>query len=396
MKINLFLLTALGCFLLNGQANGQAITINSSDMPAPTGAANVRNVMSSSIPGPYVGTSMTWNYETHSGPTTTIDYSVETDTFFTNYGIEVSVPSFKSLNTDFGYLLDSKLDFNTTNVKESALFIPQQPYDISGLTGVSGDSLNFPEQKVKLTIPRTMMTFPCTMGTTWASSGRRVTNFLLTYSAASMSNIPGQHAYYMNRKDTVVGWGTLRVYTTTGASIYYDVLMDKVIQYATDSFYLGGMPAPTALLTTFGVTQGQRSDSMYRYNFYRKGTYTYLMTIGFGADYSMTTVNDATVAVDGIIASGIADFHKPAYASILYPNPSNGSQINISLIGKSFPASTYVVTDVAGRTVQQGAINTQSALAPIQFKQSLGAGTYMINVYSANNEKLVAEQFSVQ
>jgi len=396
MKINLFLLTALGCFLLNGQVNGQAITINAIDMPAPTGVFNVRNVMSTSIPSPSIGTNMTWNYETHSGPTTTIDYSVETDTFFTNYGIEISLPSFKSLNTDFGYLLESKLDFNTTNIKESALFVPQQPYDISSLTGASGDSLNFPAQKVKLITPKTMMNFPCTMGTSWASSGRRVTNFFLTYTAASMTNVPGQHAYYLNRKDSVVGWGKLRVYTSSGASIYYDVLMDKVIQYATDSFYLGGMPAPAALLTTFGVTQGQRSDSMYRYNFYRRGTYNYLMTIGYGADYSMTTVNDAVVAVDDIIASGISDFHKPAYASILYPNPSNGSQINISLIGKSFPASNYVVTDVTGRAVQQGKIDAQSALAPIQFKQTLGTGTYFINVYSANNEKLVAEQFSVQ
>lgn len=396
MKKYHFLLSALSCIALSLQVNGQAITINTSDMPAPTGPFNIRNIGSSTLPSPTIGTNMTWNYETYTGPFTTIDYAVEADTFFTNYGIDVSLPSYKSLNIDFGYMLESKLDFNASNVKESALLLPEQLFDISGLTGVTGDSLNFPEQKVKLVTPRTMMTFPCTAGTSWANSGRRVSNFFLTYSAASMTNIPGQHVYYLNRKDTVVGWGRLRVYTSAGASIYYDVLMDKVLQYATDSFYLGGMPAPTALLTTFDLTQGQHTDSISRYIFYRKGTYTYLMFTGYGSDFSMTNLQEGIVAVDSITVSGISDMNKASYASILYPNPSNGSQVNISLIGKLFPACTYVVTDVAGRTVQQGKIDAQSALASIQFKQTLNTGTYFVNVYSANNEKLVAEQFSVQ
>lgn len=373
---------------------GQAITINATDMPVPTADYNMMIISSTSAPVPVVGTSSLWDYSTYSGTATVNSYPAETNPFFTAAGIDVYASGFKTLTTGLGYDLFSEIDFNATNIKESGIEIERQEYDLFDFTGSTSDSLIFPAQTKLLTTPRVIIQFPMTAGSSWTSYSRHVTDFFLTVASASLSNTPGQQVYYTHRTDTICGWGKLKVYTASGASIQYDVLMDKVAQYNVDSFYLAGSPAPPTLLTAFGLTQNQKNDSNYRYHFFRKGSFNYLMSFSFGSDATYTTPVGKFVHTDNITPAGVSGLDN-GYATVVFPNPSMGNFINLLVQGRGMADANYFVTDITGRTIKSGRVEMLQGAAHIEFDEQLSAGNYTINLFDKDNNRIVSESFSV-
>ena len=388
--------TLLALLPLASAAFGQ-ITINSTDMPVPTSAYHLRNFSTTTAANPAAGTSATWDYSTYAGTPDSVFYPAETDAFFTAAGIDVYKADFKSLIPGLGYIVFGELDFNTTNVKESGLDVQAQAYSLAAMTGATTDSLTIPAQQQLLSTPKEIVHFPFTANSSWSSSSRRSVNLFLTVAAFSLSHTAIQHVYYVNRKDTIVGWGKMKVYTTSGASIQYDVLMDKIRQYAVDSFYMGGSPAPATLLSGFGMSQGQFTDSSYRYNFYRKSSFNYLLSFNYANDptYTSTANGGKFMHSDGITPAGVNEIDNAAYATILFPNPANGNEVNLLVDGRDVKGGQYFITDMSGRTIQAGAIEMKQGAVHVALSDALASGNYFINIVDAGNVKIATEQFTV-
>ena len=369
------------------------ITITAPDMPVPTGSYNIWALAATN---PTVGTNILWNYGSVMGGPSFVSYSPETDTFFTNAGVDVYFGGTKTLTPGFGYLTNSEIDFNAVNIKESGILVPYQHFDISSVSGSPGDTLSFPAQKSLLTTPTVIVQFPCTANTAWHTVSRRSVNFYLTVALLSLSNTMGTHVYYEHRDDTIVGWGKMRVYATTGPSIDYDVLMDKISKYAVDSFYVGGAPASPILLSSFMVTQGQHTDSAFHYDFYRKTSFNYLMDFDYQTDPTFSNLILANMHRDNISPSGINDVNQVLFSTVLFPNPSVGSEINMQVLGKDISGATYAITDVAGRVLLSGDADMKNKnIVHISLDNRLADGNYFIHVADSKSGIVANEQFTV-
>lgn len=385
--------TLFSVMLLSAFSHAQ-ITISASDIPVPSSVFHLDNFTANMPASPTLGNNQNWDYSNYFGNVpVTNNYPVETSTYFTSAGIDVHYDGTKAFNSGFNYYITSEYDFNANAVLESGLFIPAQAYDLSSFTGSTADSLVIPAQQYILSSPKKVMEFPMTMNSTWQSNSARLTNFTLTVGAYSLNHTPAQHKYVVKRTDSIIGWGKLKVHTASGASAPIDVLLDKIAQYAVDSFYLAGSPAPTALLTAFNVTQGQQSDVQYSYNFYRKGTFQYLMRLNYGSDNTYTTVAGAWANTDNVAPAGINDLNNESFTTILFPNPIQSNELNILIEGRSVKYASFTLTDLNGHLIEQGnAKMNGNRMLNIQFASNLRNGFYQLNVVDESGKEIITEK----
>jgi hypothetical protein len=286
-------------------------------------------------------------------------------------------------------------DFNANGVDDIAMDIVEQRYSLQQVTGSATDSLIIPSQSYIYNSPHRIVEFPMTANSAWSSSSRRTVEMVINVPAFGLNNAPVTHAFTWQRNDTIVGWGKARVYTPDGPSIDYDVLIDKVTDYTLDSFYLGGAPAPGALLSAFGVSQGQKTQKNNRYNFYRKGHFAYLVGFSYNDD-AFSDLQFAFVNTDDIeTATASATAEKLSYATVLYPNPRAGSEINIKVMGTQFDIEKYIITDQMGRFVRQGETEDTGDGIKVRLNETLAPGQYCISLLDKKSRSVIAEKFDV-
>ncbi|HMG16828.1 MAG TPA: T9SS type A sorting domain-containing protein [Saprospiraceae bacterium] len=386
--------------VLNAYLYGQtAITINASDIPVPTAAFNITDV-TGLIPNPVPTANFSWDYGTiNSATTLTANYITETDPNYTALGIDVYQSGFKSLTTglatNLGYNIFYEYDFNATAVDDKAIYIDAQSYSLGALTGNTKDSLTFPAQGWLWNSPRRIMQFPFTDKSSWFSTSVRETDFNLTVSLAGLNKAPGKHYYAILREDTIVGWGKMRVYTPSGPSNYYDVLVDRISQVAIDSFYLNGAPANQVLLSAFGITQGQFSDYNNRYNVYRKGSFQYLFSSYYGSNDHSTTPTGEFYNSDNLLTS-TGDLKDKEYSVLLYPNPCTSDNINILTNGLTIKLDNYQIIDMIGRTISKGSLDSNGNNINIQLPANCLNGNYIIYLNDEKGNMIATESFILQ
>lgn len=213
-----------------------------------------------------------------------MNYYTESDPFFTSAGLSVARKLSKNFVNGFVYLYSSVLAFPGDGVYEAGIKVPEQSYPLTSFTGNTADYIYIPEQHYIPDDAKKIIEFPMQEGSNWSSESRRSTNFTLTVESYGLKNVPAQHVWTVYREEKIIGHGKIRVYHSDGPSEYYDVLKSEITEYAIDSFYLGGKPAPEALLKAFGAEQGQKITIDNRVNFYRKGHFNYLFSLYFGAN----------------------------------------------------------------------------------------------------------------
>jgi hypothetical protein len=277
-------------------------------------------------------------------------------------------------------------------VEEKGIYVPDQHYGLSSFTGNNNDSLIFPLQGSIFSSGRRLMQFPATYQSGWTSKSRRSVDFKLSVTAAGLNKTPGKHVFTVFRKDTIVGWGKMRVYTAAGPSEYYNVLVDKVNQYSIDSFFLGGAPAPPAILAAFGITQGQQTAFTNRYNVYRTGNSTALAIFLYGNNpYTVPTY--AYFDIDNLATTAVNEPGNGAYSTLLFPNPGTGNEINIKIMGEVPALHWYSIVDMQGRTVQSGQADLQNGDLRIQLNPQLPNGHYVITGTGPQKQTVLTEQF---
>jgi len=341
----------------------------------------------------FAGTNYTLNYDTAVlTPNGTLSYPTATDAYFSSSCDAYSSGMLNAKN--FGYSVDYYYSTNASSYSENGLHVLAQGYSEASVTGGANDSIIFAEQKMLFTQPRTILKFPATMGYKNSSVCRRAINFTITVAAAGLNHAPAQHVSTVYRQDTITGWGQMRIYTTTGKSIYYPVLSMLSKQYNIDSFYLNGSPAPTSLLNAFGEKQGEHTNDNNRIYYFRANRAQPLLLVNL--DSAMTSFTNLTFDGDNITkATGVNELEAGSWSTILFPNPSKGS-FNIRFIGKHPETINYTICDFSGRLIQSGSqLKLNNNELALEMRSALPNGNYFLKITDQNNSVIATETLSL-
>jgi hypothetical protein len=248
---------------------------------------------------------------------------------------------------------------------------------IGAQTGNSNDSLIFPVQTIPHTATGIELAFPATMNSNWTSSYGTTTRFNLTLTAFGLNNTPGERRSFFTYKDSVVGWGQMRVrnFRNNQRSAWIPVLQVREYVSTRDSFFLGGAPAPAILLGAFGLSQGQISNS-YRMKYYRVGEQYPLVQTQYDnpsfagaptqAEANMMRLPNAA-AVTSVAGLG---------AIRVFPNPVRDGILHIEGYQHA-GAVQYALFTVTGQILQAGELPASGTLT---LPAGLSAGTYQLRL----------------
>jgi hypothetical protein len=381
------LLTTLCLLAFSLSANAQ-ITIQSTDLALSVTAkdsAMGKLLKKTGAILPALGNNQTWDYSAFQDslpnqyyfgvisqpatarPTAFAAANLEADGFY-------NVPPFSIparvyyLNNTAGY----------GNIGDSLLFAR---FSLLGITGNAADSITYPAQSRVLSNIIYTNKFPMTDKSSWASTNKYTTTFLLKIAALGLNNVAGQNVHTTTKKDTISGWGTLRLRNpANGTALNFNVLLRFTSTTSVDSFFLGGQPAPVNLMNAFGLTQGKRDTSN---TFTLMGLNSKGIHLRFVVNNSVTSITNmfrAILPTQGLVLEN-KDLTDISVKSTVYPNPTTEG-VNFEFQKTSAPDWNVMIYNEAGQIVSvnrvnapQGNVNQRITLA-----SSLPSGTYFYNL----------------
>ena len=261
---------------------------------------------------------------------------------------------------------------------EYGVSVQRAPYSISSITTGPTDSLIILAQSILYSASRNKITFPTTYNTSWSSAYQYDLDFQFTYLMGGDTLAPCVARTYVTEKDTVIGWGKMRIVDASGGpSAYLNVLQVHTIVTHIDSFFLNGTLFNSAILYFFHLTQGQQ-DTIYEQNYYRPGEVTALAQVEF-RDAAYTQPYKATTLVQQL-----QDVSVPGVAGktdiAIYPNPVTERVVYIKL--PSSGAWDYELVGEDGRKVLAGSLSAQDNLAKIVIPATVIPGVYNLQLNS--------------
>lgn len=378
LQLIVFFFTCLLAFQVQGQ-----VTINQSDFPREASFIDSLHFTNQTgIAVPTEGPNQVWNYSTlQAGEFRSFEhFDATADPVYT-----ASLNYFQNDLTFQGFLIESKTyeAIDPVGFFEDGRSITDVTHSITAITGGPNDVLHFIGENQFYSSAGLIdeISFPLTYEKTWTNSRNELINFQLTVAAYGLNQVPGNRRRFKTQTSTVVGHGSLTIPKSDGSpSVPVDALLVKVERTNVDSFFLGGAPAPQALLNAFGLVQGTVDVAVF-YNFYTPGFAGRVLDIGMSdtgtaedAFYRSQAVNDLTAAINELdlaVAQG-------------FPNPvSAGQELTVTL--ETPIGSGYVsFTDLAGRQVFQ----TAFAAVGNQFQVDIPAATEKgLYFYQVLNQK---------
>ncbi len=346
---------------------------------------------SMSYPGSVIGTDSlkktTYNSSfpvLNATPNGSWDMSIVTDTtpVYFDYRVPTTIYQFADSNTyNFGmYKYYGNIQSNVTGsgILEYCNIIKKAQYSLTPLTSGAYDSIIINAQNSLYSPQRILIAFPATYNTSWTSIYQYDLNFQFTFLANGDTLAPGFVRTYTNEKDTVVGWGKMRVKDATGSpSDYLNVLQVQTMTVHTDSFFLNGVPFPGSLLTILGLTQGKK-DTVYEQLYYRPQEVTPLAQVTF-RDAAYTQPYKATTHIQRLSAAGVENIIDEGNIKI-YPNPDIGRELIIDVPGEGGKWS-YEVFNISGQVLLGGELPTNGKSSRlVMLPASLSAGNYYIRI----------------
>ena len=304
-------------------------------------------------------------------PTVTYDFADSNQYNFGVYNYRGNVQSSITSGGIYGYGID----------------ILKTGYSITPLTFGPNDSFIINTQSTSYSSQRTKIAFPATYNTSWSSLYRFDLGFQLTFLLAGDTLAPGIIRTYTTERDSVVGWGKMRIKDASGGpSDYQHVLQVQTIVTHIDSFFLKGVPVPALFLTTFNVAQGKK-DTVYEQNYYRVGEVTALAQVEF-KDSSFTRPYKATTHVQRLAPDFLSGIERGSPVKI-FPNPVTDRSVNVQLpVGGGI--WNYEIVNTSGQSVAAGLLpsagNQTSAM--IQVNASIVPGIYFLRIFNDMTEVL--------
>ncbi len=221
--------------------------------------------------------------------------------------------------------------------------------------------------------------FPLTATSKQTWSYRNVINFQLTVALVGLTRAPGQVVTNEFKRDSTIGWGTLRMRNPKGGSaLDFAVLLVETAELSRDSFYLSGGPAPGLLLGALGLQQNavRRNTT---YNFYGARFATSILSAALRND-TLARVTRSINAVRGLVTD-LPDVKELSVQSKLYPNPSPGA-FYLEFDKTEAADWDVLIYNAQGQMVALERISAPSGPVKqqIQLKPTLSNGTYFYHL----------------
>lgn len=387
-----FVLLFLFSICFDGMLSAQ-VTLNQSDFPRPTAFEDSLIIPTQSVGTlPSEGAAQTWDYSSWtpdirsstfyfdasstSNPNFTAAYNVRTsDLVFA--GLLISSDLYHGLDNNGWYLYG-----RTLNAAD---------YSLTAVSGGANDSLHFLQYDDIYSGRTDFVPFPVTYQTQLSQSREETIPFEITVAAFGLNRTSGFRKRIVRRDLDVVGYGTLVMPTATGtSSAPFDVLLFKTVRTQTDSFFLGGSPAPATLLGALGITQGETAMDSF-YNFYAPNYGANILgMLDDGGTGSLLFYR--TQAIDAILA--ITDIQ--VSESNCFPNPVQQQQTLTIQTNKNIGSTNLTIVDVNGRVVFQEMLdNVQDTQYQWALPATLGQGIYFYQLIDQENKHQTQGQFQV-
>lgn len=378
--------------------SGAQITIDQADFPVSQTQHRIaffHELNEANFTTPSEGPDQIWDYQglTEAG-LGDFDWSPATDPFFTaGYHYEagfVSLSAF-TIRTDFYMGLDNFGYFR----------YGQQQYDttfsLATVTGGANDELHFlADQQLYNNISDDVI-FPMTYGDQWSNNYSRNTPFEITVAAFGLSNTPGVHKRTITIDREVVGYGKLLMsHPSTTTSDSMDVLLVKNGIESIDSFFVGGMPAPPALLAGMGVTQGSVTNT-YHSAFYRQGYGDLLIEfVGTNPAPGSTPIN-MFFNENGAVPSTVGLNENTLSNVQIYPNPAAAGQEVMLDLNESAPdVSELTLFSLSGKkSMQLDFSSNGNQTITLKLPANLISGNYLIQGKDNNGAALFVENLFI-
>lgn len=251
---------------------------------------------------------------------------------------------------------------------------------IGSLTGNANDELVFPAQKILYSTPLLARQYPETLGKTFTSSKSKETDFNITLTAYSLNNTPGLRKTYITVKDSVIGWGTLKIKGISTKKIYdkIPVLQVRHEITQTDSFFLGGNPAPQPLLDAFGLNQGVPITTYY-VDFIGQGELDEYVRIDFqNSQYQQ--VEKVEIQQNRLEKYELVGIEKISIQNAInsYPNPIRNNNLFVDLPTNQNGKWSFNIVDIYGRNISKGDINTTNG--QVILPAEIADGSYVLTI----------------
>ncbi len=258
--------------------------------------------------------------------------------------------------------------------------IDRVAYSLGALDFVPTDTLAINGQDISFSAPRTRIAFPATNQSTWSSTYKFDFGFTLTFTPLGLTNAAGVVRAYVSAKDTVIGYGKVRVQDKNGnGSAYMDVLQIDEYTTTVDSFFINGSLASPTLLGLFHLSQGQATRTKEQF-YFRAGELTPLVDVTFDSSNTPTSAKTQSARV----AETFIPETQLTRTINVYPNPVTNHTIMISGAPANYGKWSYEVENTIGQVVSKGALQlsgSQSGTA-INLNSNIAPGTYFLHLYN--------------
>ncbi len=288
---------------------------------------------------------------------------------------------------NYNYQGNAQLDIANTGIFEYGIDIFNYSISLFTLTSGATDNLSILTQNMMYSSPLTIINFPATYGNNWGSDYFSDLNYQLSVSAWGYNHAPGYRRSHTIEKDTVTGWGKMRVKNFAGLpSSWFDVLQVQTTITTIDSFFLNGAPFNPAYLSAFLLTQGAKTTT-YKQNYYRIGEVTPLESVLF-TDSTYAHPYSATTHTQRLVNVGVEDLVENPL--VVYPNPVTGNYINVKLPinGQEW---NYELVDISGKIIQSGKLNGSPGITQIELLNDVNNGEYLLKISTGKELSYIGE-----
>ncbi|MGI4875586.1 MAG: T9SS type A sorting domain-containing protein [Janthinobacterium lividum] len=378
-------LLTLGLALGSAAALAQTpITITPAQFTATAGSVDRYQPTSvTGVANPATGTNKTWDYRTLTPQGL---QSVDT---YNNAGatppFASSVRYFDFYDGSLGILAAGYEGFDTDGFGQLGKVVATaQTFPLGSVTGTASDNIVVPAQTIAMRTLRVPL--PMTSTSRTVRTSRFALKSTFTIMAFGLSQVPFRQVTRITSVDSVAGWGTLRIPVagSQAGSVAMPVLLGRRRVIQQDSFYLNGQPAPAALLTGLGLTQGGFTYD-FRYRFFRQNSGQPVLTFLY-ADSRFTTPTDIAYSTESTILLGTQAAREVAAGGLLaWPNPAAAGQPLQFSLGTSTSGQPLRISlrDATGRVVAQvTATNGQPTTLP-----PLPTGLYLAETEAADGTR---------
>jgi hypothetical protein len=333
----------------------------------PTGAT--------AVPTPKAGTNQVWDFGKQVLP--------EAGTFTYYKYAEPAIPALTHIDIDnyegvtaaLGINQDDLLSLNANGFQVIGRNTLDQHFGIGSLTGAVTDSFIVPEQYMLYNNPITVIKFPMTMGTNWISDATRQFNAKLTIGGFGVKNADFVKRSREMRKDSVVGWGDVTVPIGGKPSEAFRCLMVHRNITVTDSIFLDGKPAPTALMQAFGLVQGKQTLTSRKVFWRAKELYP--TAIFRYSSNNFTKYLDFIANQHGSIV-GVNDFIFNDLSLQIIPNPTSNNRFQFT--PNNAEPMLVTISDISGKILMTTSLEASNDVIQIELPNAMPTGLCLVRV----------------